>query len=253
MVAGAVIGVVVVLAVVAALCYYLGRHTLRSRAGAATKADLVASSSPAPVPPAQPRSAPTTEEQGQLAAPMVPAGSAELGKVIATAVKRAGFADATRSSNQTSAWVLPNTLAQEDLKGRVECALDNMAASEPAEPFLRRWDLLPGRAAGGQAVVAFVRDRRESLMECAIKCAPSCSALRLGPWEVEPSAQQQAHFPIAKHVSPLPSAFPHCQARFPIAKRVSPVRCAHGRACSCVTSLSKTCSREAFTAAALDL
>ena len=77
------------------------------------------------------------------------------------------------SSLGASVLVLPNTMAQGELQSQVECALDNMAAAEPAEPLLRRWDLLPGREAGGQAVVAFASDRNESLMECAIKCVPS--------------------------------------------------------------------------------
>ena len=92
-----------------------------------------------------------------------------------SSASRQNSAVAANTVGETSPWLLPNTMDQADLKTRLECALDNMAAAEPAEPLLRRWDMLPGREAGGQAVVAFARDRNESLMECAIKCAPFCS------------------------------------------------------------------------------
>ena len=131
----------------------------------------------------------TTASWGAAASPpgAVPAPPAAPGLAVAphSSASRQNSAVAANTVGETSPWVLPSTMEQAPLKSRLECALDNMAAAEPAEPFLRRWDLLPGRQAGGQAVVAFARDRNESLMECAIKCvvllpnSSFCSSVRV--------------------------------------------------------------------------
>ena len=103
--------------------------------------------------------------------------------------------------------VLPPTLSETGLRDKLETALDNMAASTPAELFAGRYRLLPERASGGQAVVAFARDEaHHGISQFALKCAP---AFRL------PSSSASS-LTVCPHVRPLSHLALKCASTFPL-------------------------------------
>jgi hypothetical protein len=60
------------------------------------------------------------------------------------------------SAKMTSTWgrsSAPNTMASKRSDDRLAQALDNLRSTNPPTPFAERWQLLPERKRGGQALV----------------------------------------------------------------------------------------------------